>query len=113
VKNEIKAEYKQVARYVLYHQMFSEPNIIRDRRNMLKIPIQGSAKIIHKMLSLMLKNIRIWHRGEEKKFIKKLSKKLGLNYQKIWKKYQERLSFLLDDQKQDKPAKLMLVESDM
>jgi hypothetical protein len=113
VKNEIKAEYKQVARYVLYHQMFSEPNIIRDRRNMLKIPIQGSAKIIHKMLSLMLKNIRIWHRGEEKKFIKKLSKKLGLNYQKIWKKYQERLSFLLDDQKQDQPAKLMLVYCDM
>jgi hypothetical protein len=113
VEKELTLKYKPVAIYILYHQMFSEPNFIRDRRTIFKIPVEGSEKIIEKMLEIMLAQIKLWEKGEEIAFIKFLSKELGLNYQNIVQKYYERLEFLSDEQKQDKLGKMSLVYCDL
>lgn len=110
---EITGKYKPVAIYILYHQMFSPPNIIRDRKNIIKVPIDGSGEIIQKMLEIMLEQVKLWESGEEEAFIQYLSEIVGLESEEMITKYHERLEFLTDEQKKDKPAKLMLVYCDI
>jgi hypothetical protein len=110
---EITGKYKPVAIYILYHQMFSPPNIIRDRKNIFKVPIEGSGEIIQKMLEIMLEQVKLWESGEEEAFIEFLSKEVGLESKEMLEKYHERLEYLTEEQKKDKPAKLMLVYCDV
>ncbi len=107
------SKYKPVAIYILYHQMFSPPNIIRDRKNIIKVPIDGSGEIIQKMLEIMLEQVKLWESGDEEAFIQYLSEIVGLESEEMIAKYHERLEFLTDEQKKDKPAKLMLVYCDI
>jgi hypothetical protein len=93
--------------------MFSPPNIIRDRKNIFKVPIEGSGEIIQKMLEIMLEQVKLWESGEEEAFIEFLSKEVGLDPIDMLDKYHERLEYLTDEQKKDKPAKLMLVYCDV
>ncbi|NHJ47653.1 MAG: hypothetical protein FK733_07690 [Asgard group archaeon] len=113
MQQELSNKYRPVAIYILYHQMFSEPNFIRDRRTVFKIPVEGSGKIIQKMLEIMLAQIKLWENGKEKEFIEFLSKELKLDPANMLEKYSKRLEFLNEQQSEDKPAKLMLVYCDM
>ncbi len=106
-------DYKEVATYILYQQLFAEPNLIRDRRSLVKIPVEGSDIIIKKMLDLVLADIQMWDEGKEKDYLSRLAKKIGFNANKILLEFHIRLKPIPREQVSNPGFKFMLAISEV
>lgn len=106
-------DYKEVAEYILYQQLFAEPNLIRDRRSLVNIPVEGSDVIIKKMLDLVLTNIELWEQGEEKEYITQLAKKIGFDPKRIILEFHIRLKPIPKEQVSNSGFKYMLAISEV
>lgn len=106
-------DYKEVAEYILYQQLFAEPNLIRDRRSLVNIPVEGSDVIIKKMLDLVLLNIELWEQGKEKEYITQLAEKIGFNPKRIILEFHIRLKPIPKEQVSNSGFKYMLAISEV
>ncbi|MCE7746466.1 MAG: hypothetical protein ACTSUW_03745 [Candidatus Heimdallarchaeota archaeon] len=106
-------DYKEVAIYILHQQLFAEPNLIRDRRSLVNIPVEGSDVIINKMLDLVLSNIELWEQGKEKEYITKLVEKIGFDPKKIFLEFHIRLKPIPKEQVSNSGFKYMLAISEV
>jgi hypothetical protein len=106
-------EYEKVTKYIIYQQFFEEPNYIRDRQDKTKIAIPGSDKVIHALLDIFEAKSDLWSKGETQNYIEYLADKLDIDSFLIRKRYQTRLSSLIDEQKQDDNFTMMLLVSDV
>ena len=105
--------YNDVATYLLYQQLFLDPNLIRDRRSEKMIPVEGSEKIIRKMHQLILSEIDLWDKGKEDQYLANLVKKIGISLAEVKRKYKLKLEPLSEDQFKDKSFKLLLLLSEI
>ncbi len=106
-------DYKEVAVYILHQQLFAEPNLIRDRRSLVNIPVEGSDVIINKMLDLVLLNIELWEQGKEKEYITQLSEKIGFDPKRIILEFHIRLKPIPKEQVSNSGFKYMLAISEV
>jgi len=106
-------DYKEVATYILYQQLFAEPNLIRDRRSLVNIPVEGSDIIIKKMLDLVLTDIQLWEDGKEKQYLSNLAKKIGFNAKMIILEFHVRLKPIPKEQVSNPGFKFMLAISEV
>lgn len=106
-------DYKEVATYILYQQLFAEPNLIRDRRSLVNIPVEGSDVIINKMLDLVLLNIELWEQGKEKEYITQLAEKIGFDPKRIILEFHIRLKPIPKEQISNSGFKYMLAISEV
>lgn len=106
-------DYKEVAVYILYQQLFAEPNLIRDRRSLVSIPVEGSDIIINKMLELVLLNIELWEQGKEKEYIIQLAEKIGFDPKRIILEFHIRLKPIPKEQVSNSGFKYMLAISEV
>lgn len=106
-------DYKEVAEYILYQQLFAEPNLIRDRRSLVNIPVDGSDVIIKKMLDLVLTNIELWEQGKEKEYITQLAEKIGFDPKRIILEFHIRLKPIPKEQVSNSGFKYMLAISEV
>ena len=105
--------YEDVAKFILYQQLFLEPNLIRDRRSVVQIPVEGSDKIIGKMHELVLSNISLWKEEKEIEFIEFLAKVMKFDSKIMIKNYKKKLAPLQKEQLQDKSFKFLLLLSEI
>ena len=105
-------KYKEVATFILYQQLFLEPNLIRDRRTKVRITVKGSGRIIEKMHQLVMKHIKMWDVGKEKEYIKELTQKLKVDTHTVMVGYDHKTSPLEEDQLKDKSFKFLLLLSE-
>jgi len=106
-------DYKEVAVYILHQQLFAEPNLIRDRRSLVNIPVEGSDVIINKMLDLVLLNIELWEQGKEKEYITQLAEKIGFDPKRIILEFHIRLKPIPKEQVSNSGFKYMLAISEV
>ena len=106
-------DYKEVAEYILHQQLFAEPNLIRDRRSLVNIPVEGSDVIIKKMLDLVLTNIELWEQGKEKEYITQLTEKIGFDPKRIILEFHIRLKPIPKEQVSNSGFKYMLAISEV
>jgi hypothetical protein len=104
---------KEVATYILYQQLFAEPNLIRDRRSLVNIPVEGSNVIIKKMLDLVLADLQLWEDGKEKEYLSKLAKKIGFDSKRIILEFHIRLKPIPKEQVANTGFKFMLAISEV
>ncbi len=106
-------KYQDVATYILYQQLFSEPNKIRDRRSTVKIVVEGSDIIMRKMLELILAYVEIWDQGYEDKYIMKLAEQTKLNPTTVLENFYERIKPMPEEQLTDKEFRFLLALSEV
>jgi hypothetical protein len=106
-------DYKEVATYILHQQLFAEPNLIRDRRSLVNIPVEGSDVIIKKMLDLVLADLQLWEDGNEEEYLSKLANKIGLEAKKIILEFHIRLKPIPKEQVSNPGFKFMLAISEV
>lgn len=106
-------KYNDVVSYILYQQLFSEPNRIRDRRSRTSIKIEGSGEIMKALKTIIQKRSKLWDKGERDKFIDQIAQDFQIDPQKVRTKFQNRCDMLPPEQKDDEIFTMMLVLSDV
>ncbi|NHJ06286.1 MAG: hypothetical protein EAX90_15780 [Candidatus Heimdallarchaeota archaeon] len=105
--------YEDVTKFILYQQLFLEPNLIRDRRSVISIPVKGSEKIIGKMYELILSGISLWEEEKEEEYITSLAEKIDFDVELMIKNYYNKLLPLQEEQLTDKSFKFLLLLSEI
>ncbi len=105
--------YEDVATSLLYQQLFLEPNIIRDRRNTINIPVEGSDVIIKKMHELILSEINLWDTEKEMEYIFSIAEKIPFDRGKVINNYKKKIEALLEDQIMDRSFRFLLCLSEI
>ncbi|MFW9923572.1 MAG: hypothetical protein ACFFDW_09845 [Candidatus Thorarchaeota archaeon] len=103
--------YDDVAISILYQQLFLDPNLIRDRRNTVRITVNESTEIINKMRLLILEDISLFDTGKEYEYIIALTAKIAIDPKIIIREYKEKLSPLQKNQLTDKSFRYLLLIS--
>ncbi|NHJ49896.1 MAG: hypothetical protein FK733_19035 [Asgard group archaeon] len=109
--SDIFVKYSEVATYIVHQQFYSDPNKITDRRRMEEIKVNGSKKIIKKLIAQLLISVDFWDKGKEEEFLQILSKNLKLKYDTILPKYNDKINPILAHQDVEPSLKLMLAYS--
>lgn len=105
--------YEDVATSLLYQQLFLEPNIIRDRRNAINIPVEGSDLIIRKMHEILLSEIDLWDQGKEIDYIFSIAEKIPFDRGKLINNYKKKILSLQEEQLADKSFRFLLCLSEI
>ena len=105
--------YEDVATSLLYQQLFLEPNIIRDRRNAINIPVEGSNLIIRKMHEILLSEIDLWDQGKEIDYIFSIAEKIPFDRGKLINNYKKKILSLQEEQLADKSFRFLLCLSEI
>lgn len=99
--------------FLLYQQLFLEPNIIRDRRNAINIPVQGSDLIIRKMHEMIISEIELWDAEKEMEYIFSVAEKIPFDRGKVINNYKKKIEPLTEDQLTDKSFRFLLCLSEV
>ncbi|HUU76894.1 MAG TPA: hypothetical protein VMX55_01020 [candidate division Zixibacteria bacterium] len=105
--------FEDVTKFILYQQLFLEPNLIRDRRSVISIPVEGSEKIIGKMYELILSDIYLWEEEKEEEYIALLAEKIDFDVEFMLKNYYKKLQPLQEEQLIDRSFKFLLLLSEI
>ena len=105
--------FEDVTKFILYQQLFLEPNLIRDRRSVISIPVEGSEKIIGKMYELILSDIYLWEEEKEEEYIALLAEKIDFDVELMLKNYYKKLQPLQEEQLIDRSFKFLLLLSEI
>ncbi len=105
--------YKDIASSILYQQLYSEPNYIRDRSSTIKITVKGSGKIIKKMRKFLLAEIAVWDSNKEMEYMRSLAEKFLLKNNLLQANYKKKLEPLLEEQLTDKSFRFLLFISEV
>jgi len=105
--------YEDVVTSLLYQQLFLEPNIIRDRRNVANIVVEGSDIIINEMFKTILSVIELWDTEKEMEYIFSLAEKIPFDRGKVINNYKKKLEPLLEEQLTDRSFKFLLCLSEI
>ncbi|MHA1462678.1 MAG: hypothetical protein ACTSQ0_06390 [Candidatus Heimdallarchaeota archaeon] len=106
-------KFEDVATSLLYQQLFLEPNIIRDRRNIINITVEDSDVIIKKMHELILSEINLWETEKEMEYIFSIAEKIPFDRGKVINNYKKKIEALLEDQLTDRSFRFLLCLSEI